>query len=69
MITILYDTVIIRLIKQHSTWQRHFCSKRCAPQHAVNDSEFQVHSLLLGAGGDGREREGEGDASCYQAQT
>lgn len=69
MITILYDTLIIRLIKQQSIWQTCFCLKRCAPQHAVNDSKFQVHCLLLGAGGDGMEEKGEGDASCYQAQT
>lgn len=57
MITILYDTLIIRLIKQQSIWQKHFCSKICVPHQAVNDSKFQVHCLLLGAGGDGRERE------------
>lgn len=49
--TILSDTLIIRLIKQQSIWQTHFCWKRCAR------SKFQVHCLLLG----GRQRwKGEG---------
>lgn len=39
-----------------------FCPKRGASQHAVNDSTFQVHSLLLGPGENGRKREGEGGA-------
>lgn len=56
MITIRYDTLKNRLTKQQLIWQTHFCSKRCALSHTVNDSKSQVHCLFLGPGGDGRER-------------
>lgn len=56
MITTLYDTLIIRLTKQQPIWQTHFSSNRCALPHAMNNSKSQVHCLLLGPGGDGRER-------------
>lgn len=56
MITIRYDTLKNRLTKQQPIRQTHFCSKRCALSHTVNDSKSQVHCLFLGPGGDGRER-------------